>query len=39
MYIGDGMLVHASTSGVPVKTAEAPYGAGSDYLGAKRLAG
>lgn len=39
MYIGDGMLVHASTSGVPVKTAEAPYGAGSDYLGAKRIAG
>lgn len=39
MYIGDGMLVHASTSGVPVKTDDAPYGAGSDYLGAKRLAG
>ena len=39
MYIGDGMLVHASTEGVPVKTADAPYGAGSDYLGAKRLAG
>ncbi|MGH3763326.1 C40 family peptidase [Actinophytocola sp.] len=39
MYIGDGMLVHASTSGVPVKTDEAPYGAGSDYLGAKRIAG
>jgi len=39
MYIGDGMLVHASTSGVPVKTADAPYGAGSDFLGAKRLAG
>ena len=27
MYIGDGMLVHASTSGIPVKTADAPYGA------------
>ncbi|MGH3881572.1 MAG: NlpC/P60 family protein [Actinophytocola sp.] len=39
MYIGDGMLVHASTSGVPVKTDDAPYGAGSDYLGAKRIAG
>jgi len=39
MYIGDGMLVHASTSGVPVKTDDAPYGAGSDYLGAKRMAG
>jgi cell wall-associated NlpC family hydrolase len=39
MYIGDGMLVHASTEGVPVKTAEAPYGAGNDFLGAKRLAG
>lgn len=39
MYIGDGMLVHASTSGVPVKTAEAPHGGGGDYLGAKRIAG
>jgi cell wall-associated NlpC family hydrolase len=39
MYIGDGMLVHASTEGVPVKTAEAPYGAGNDFLGAKRIAG
>jgi len=39
MYIGDGMLVHASTSGVPVKTSDAPYGAGQDFLGAKRLAG
>jgi cell wall-associated NlpC family hydrolase len=38
MYIGDGMLVHASTEGVPVKTDKAPYGAGSDYIGAKRLA-
>ncbi|WP_233160293.1 C40 family peptidase [Actinophytocola xanthii] len=39
MYIGDGTLVHASTSGVPVLTAEAPYGAGQDYLGARRIAG
>jgi cell wall-associated NlpC family hydrolase len=39
MYIGGGMLVHASTEGVPVKTADAPYGAGDDFLGARRLAG
>lgn len=39
MYIGDGMLVHASTSGTPVKTGAAPDGGGSDYLGAKRIAG
>lgn len=39
MYIGDGMLVHASTSGTPVKTGEATRGGGSDYLGAKRIAG
>ncbi|MFC4858442.1 C40 family peptidase [Actinophytocola glycyrrhizae] len=39
MYIGDGMLVHASQSGTPVQTAEAPYGGGKDYLGAKRIAG
>lgn len=39
MYIGDGMLVHASTSGTPVKTDSAPDGGGSDYLGAKRIAG
>jgi peptidoglycan DL-endopeptidase CwlO len=38
MYVGDGMLVHASTFGVPVKTDQAPYGAGQDYIGAKRLA-
>lgn len=38
MYIGDGMLVHASTSGTPVKTAAAPDGGGGDYLGARRLA-
>ncbi len=39
MYIGDGMLVHASQSGEPVKTASAPDGGGSDYLGAKRIVG
>jgi peptidoglycan DL-endopeptidase CwlO len=39
MYIGDGMLVHASQTGVPVKTASAPDGGGGDYLGARRLAG
>lgn len=39
MYVGDGMLVHASTSGTPVKTGPAPHGGGRDYLGAKRIAG
>jgi peptidoglycan DL-endopeptidase CwlO len=39
MAIDGGTLVHASTEGVPVKTDDAPYGAGSDFLGAKRLAG
>jgi peptidoglycan DL-endopeptidase CwlO len=39
MAIDGGTLVHASTEGVPVLTADAPYGAGSDFLGAKRLAG
>ena len=39
MYIGDGMLVHASTSGTPVKTGAAPDGGGGDYLGARRIAG
>jgi cell wall-associated NlpC family hydrolase len=39
MYVGNGMLVHASTEGVPVKTAVAADGAGRDYLGARRLAG
>ncbi|MFL6124066.1 NlpC/P60 family protein [Actinophytocola sp.] len=39
MYIGNGQLVHASTTGVPVKTAAAPSGAGGDYLGARRIAG
>jgi cell wall-associated NlpC family hydrolase len=39
MYVGDGLIVHASTSGQPVKTAPAPDGAGRDYLGARRIAG
>lgn len=39
MYVGDGMLVHASTSGTPVKTGSAPEGGGRDYLGARRIAG
>lgn len=39
MYVGDGTLVHASTSGTPVKTGEATRGGGSDYLGARRIAG
>ncbi|MPZ85426.1 MAG: hypothetical protein GEV28_35585 [Actinophytocola sp.] len=39
MYIGDGMLVHASTSGTPVKTGAAPSGGGGDFLGARRIAG
>ncbi|GAB1514276.1 NlpC/P60 family protein [Actinophytocola sp. KF-1] len=39
MYIGDGMLVHASQSGTPVQTAAAPDGGGGDYLGAKRIVG
>lgn len=39
MYIGDGKLVHASQSGTPVQTADAPNGGGGDYLGAKRIAG
>lgn len=39
MYIGDGMLVHASQSGTPVQTASAPDGGGGDYLGAKRIVG
>jgi cell wall-associated NlpC family hydrolase len=38
MYIGDGNIVHASTSGVPVKVAPIS-GAGSDYFGSKRLLG
>lgn len=39
LHIGNGQLVHASTSGVPVKVADAPRGGGSDYLGARRLLG
>jgi cell wall-associated NlpC family hydrolase len=39
MYIGDGQLVHASTSGTPVKVADAPDGGGGDFLGARRIAG
>ncbi|WP_460405526.1 C40 family peptidase [Actinophytocola sediminis] len=39
MYIGDGMLVHASQPGVPVKTGAAPDGGGSDYFAARRVAG
>jgi peptidoglycan DL-endopeptidase CwlO len=39
MYVGDGMLVHASQSGTPVKTGAAPDGGGNDYLGAKRIVG
>lgn len=39
MYVGDGMLVHASQSGTPVQSASAPDGGGGDYLGAKRIAG
>ncbi|HEX6356300.1 NlpC/P60 family protein [Actinophytocola sp.] len=38
IYIGDGKLVHASTTGTPVKVDDAPYGGGRDYLGAKRIA-
>jgi cell wall-associated NlpC family hydrolase len=38
MYIGGGMIVHASTSGVPVKTAPLS-GGGSDFFGARRLVG
>jgi cell wall-associated NlpC family hydrolase len=39
MYIGGGQLVHASQTGTPVKTGAATSGGGSDFLGAKRLAG
>jgi cell wall-associated NlpC family hydrolase len=38
MYIGNGNIVHASTSGVPVKVA-AVSGGGGDYFGSKRLVG
>lgn len=36
MYIGNGQIVHASTFGVPVKTAPVS-GGGGDYFGAKRV--
>jgi cell wall-associated NlpC family hydrolase len=38
MYIGNGMIVHASTTGVPVKSAPMSNG-GSDYFAAKRIVG
>jgi len=38
MYIGDGQIVHASTSGQPVKTGPVSSG-GKDFFGAKRVVG
>jgi peptidoglycan DL-endopeptidase CwlO len=38
MAISNTELVHASTTGTPVKTGSAPDGGGGDFLGAKRLA-
>ncbi|SER37803.1 C40 family peptidase [Actinokineospora terrae] len=38
MYIGGGRIVHASTSGVPVKT-DTVEGGGRDYFGARRIVG
>lgn len=38
LFIGDGKIVHASTSGTPVKVVPVT-GGGSDYFGAKRLLG
>ena len=38
MYIGNGMLVHASTTGTPVKTAPLD-GGGRDFFAAKRIVG
>jgi cell wall-associated NlpC family hydrolase len=38
MYVGDGNMVHASTFGVPVKSAPLANG-GRDYFGAKRVVG
>ena len=38
MYIGDGKIVHASTTGVPVKVADVS-GGGSDYFGSRRIVG
>jgi peptidoglycan DL-endopeptidase CwlO len=38
MYVGDGNIVHASTFGVPVKSAPLTNG-GRDYFGARRVVG
>jgi cell wall-associated NlpC family hydrolase len=38
MYIGNGNIVHASTYGVPVKSAPISNG-GQDYFGARRIVG
>ncbi len=38
IFIGDGKIVHASTSGVPVKVVPVS-GGGGDYFGAKRIVG
>jgi cell wall-associated NlpC family hydrolase len=38
MYIGNGMIVHASTTGTPVKSVPMAQG-GSDYFAAKRVVG
>jgi cell wall-associated NlpC family hydrolase len=38
MYIGNNMIVHASTTGTPVKTAPLE-GGGSDFFAAKRIVG
>ncbi|ONI79214.1 hypothetical protein ALI144C_25605 [Actinosynnema sp. ALI-1.44] len=39
MYIGGGRIVHASTTGTPVKTETSVEGGGRDYFGAKRVVG
>jgi cell wall-associated NlpC family hydrolase len=38
MYVGNGEIVQAPTTGVPVQVVPVS-GAGSDYFGAKRLVG
>jgi peptidoglycan DL-endopeptidase CwlO len=38
MYIGNGQMVHASTSGSPVKVASLSYMMGN-FSGARRIAG
>ncbi|MFD1044508.1 NlpC/P60 family protein [Kibdelosporangium lantanae] len=38
MYIGDGMIVHASDYGIPVKSAPLSNG-GKDFFGARRIVG